>query len=127
MLGRGAVDFSIRVIPGISSVAALAAQHQISLTRTGRPLHLTTGRRLAEGFPDNADDVLVMLDARNAFETADGDDEIYWGAYVGSADEIVISGAGSPTWRRGDHRRARGRARAARLDHGHVPAAPHLR
>ena len=33
-----------------------------------------------------------MLDARNAFETADGDDEIYWGAYVGSADEILISG-----------------------------------
>jgi precorrin-6A synthase len=93
VLGRGAVDFSIRVIPGISSVAALAAQHQISLTRTGRPLQITTGRRLAdEGFPGNADDVLVMLDARNAFETADGDDEIYWGAYVGSANEILISG-----------------------------------
>jgi precorrin-6A synthase len=87
------VDFSIRVIPGISSVAALAAQHQISLTRTGRPLQITTGRRLAaEGFPANTGDVLVMLDARNAFETADGDDEIYWGAYVGSADEILISG-----------------------------------
>jgi precorrin-6A synthase len=93
VLGRGAVDFSIRVIPGISSVAALAAQHQISLTRTGRPLQITTGRRLAaEGFPANTGDVVVMLDARNAFETADGDDEIYWGAYVGSADEILISG-----------------------------------
>ena len=60
---RGAVTFELQVIPGISSIQALAARHQISLTRTGRPLHLTTGRRLAEGFPDNADDVVVMLDA----------------------------------------------------------------
>jgi len=93
VLARGRVGFAIRVIPGISSVQALAAQHQISLTRTGRPLHITTGRRLAtEGFPANADDVVVMLDARAAFTAADGDDEIYWGAYVGTADEILISG-----------------------------------
>ncbi len=90
---RGTVGFTVRVIPGISSVQALAAQHQISLTRTGRPLHITTGRRLAdEGFPANADDVVVMLDARAAFTAADGDDEIYWGAYVGTDDEILISG-----------------------------------
>jgi precorrin-6A synthase len=82
------------VIPGISSVQALAAQHQISLTRTGRPLHVTTGRRLAaEGFPPNSGDVVVMLDAGTAFATAaDGDDEIYWGAYVGTPDEILIAG-----------------------------------
>ena len=93
VLARGMVGFAIRVIPGISSVQALAAQHQISLTRTGRPLHITTGRRLAdEGFPANADDVVVMLDARAAFAAADGDDEIYWGAYVGTADEILIAG-----------------------------------
>ncbi len=90
---RGTVGFTVRVIPGISSVQALAAQYQISLTRTGRPLHITTGRRLAdEGFPANADDVVVMLDARAAFTAADGDDEIYWGAYVGTDDEILISG-----------------------------------
>jgi precorrin-6A synthase len=93
VLARGAVSFAIQVIPGISSVQALAAQHQISLTRTGRPLHITTGRRLAdEGFPANADDVVVMLDARTAFAAADGDDEIYWGAYVGTDDEILIAG-----------------------------------
>ena len=90
---RGTVDFDLRVIPGISSVQALAAQHQVSLTRTGRPLHITTGRRLtAEGFPANSDDVVVMLDARTAFRVADGDDEIYWGAYVGTPDEILIAG-----------------------------------
>jgi precorrin-6A synthase len=93
VLARGAVSFELRVIPGISSVQALAAQHRISLTRTGRPLHITTGRRLAaEGFPADSDDVVVMLDARTAFSVAAGDDEIYWGAYVGTPDEILIAG-----------------------------------
>lgn len=93
VLDRGAVSFSLRVIPGISSVQALAAQHQLSLTRTGRPLYITTGRRLAaDGFPPNADDVVVMLDARTAFTAAAADDEIYWGAYVGTADEILVAG-----------------------------------
>jgi precorrin-6A synthase len=47
VLARGAVSFELRVIPGISSIQALAAQHKISLTRAGRPLHITTGRRIA--------------------------------------------------------------------------------
>jgi precorrin-6A synthase len=93
VMDRGAIGFELRVIPGISSVQALAASHQISLTRTGSPLHITTGRRLAaEGFPRHSDDVVVMLDARSAFTVADGDDEIYWGAYVGMPDEITIAG-----------------------------------
>jgi precorrin-6A synthase len=93
VLARGAVTCEVRVIPGISSVQALAAQHRISLTRTGRPLHITTGRRLAtDGFPANSGDVVVMLDTRAAFTAARDDDEIYWGAYVGSPGEILISG-----------------------------------
>jgi precorrin-6A synthase len=93
VLARGTVEFGLRVIPGISSVQALAARHRVSLTRTGRPVHLTTGRLLAEGFPENADDVVVMLDAGCAFTGIDADGlEIYWGAYVGSPDEILISG-----------------------------------
>jgi precorrin-6A synthase len=93
VLGRGAVAFDLQVIPGISSIQALAARHRVSLTRTGRPVYLTTGRRLAEGFPENADDVVVMLDGSCAFTGLDLDGvEIYWGAYVGSDDEILISG-----------------------------------
>ena len=92
VLARGAVTFELRVIPGISSVQALAAQHRISLTRTGRPVHITTGRLLAQGFPANAGDVVVMLDSGCAFTEVDGDLEIYWGAYIGSEDEILISG-----------------------------------
>jgi len=90
---RGTVGFDLQVIPGISSIQALAARHRISLTRTGRPLHITTGRLLARGMPGNADDVVVMLDAGCAFTGIDtGDAGIYWGAYLGSPDEIVISG-----------------------------------
>jgi precorrin-6A synthase len=92
VLARGTASFGIRVIPGISSVQALAAQHQVSLTRAGRPLRITTGRRLAQGVPDDAGDIVVMLDAGAAFTGADGDMEIYWGAYVGTGDEILISG-----------------------------------
>jgi precorrin-6A synthase len=92
VLARGAVTFELQVIPGISSVQALAARHKTSLTRTGRPVHITTGRLLARGFPADADDVVVMLDSGCAFTEADGDLEIYWGAYIGSEDEILISG-----------------------------------
>jgi precorrin-6A synthase len=92
VLGRGTVSFELRVIPGISSIQALAAQHKISLTRAGRPLHITTGRRIAQGFPDYADDVVVMLDAYCAFTEMDGDLDVYWGAGVSSAGEALISG-----------------------------------
>jgi precorrin-6A synthase len=93
VLERGGVAFDLQVIPGISSIQALAARHRVSLTRTGRPVHLTTGRLLAKGFPENADDVVVMLDGGCAFTELDLEGvDIYWGAYVGSDDEILISG-----------------------------------
>ena len=92
VLARSAVTFDLRVIPGISSIQALAAQHKTSLTRTGRPVHITTGRLLARGLPEGVGDVVVMLDSGCAFTEVDGDLEIYWGAYIGSQDEIAISG-----------------------------------
>lgn len=81
------------VIPGISSVQALAAQHRIALNRIGEPVLITTGRKLAEGFPDQADSVVVMLDGDQAFRHVAAEDmEIYWGAYLGTADEILVAG-----------------------------------
>ena len=81
-------------IPGISSVAALAAAHGLVLNRVGTPVLITTGRRLAdEGMPRDVDDVVVMLDGREAFTTVSDDDlDIFWGAYLGTPDEILISG-----------------------------------
>ena len=91
----GRVQFGIEVIPGISAVAALCARHAIALNRVGEAVHITTGRRLArEGFPANAPDVVVMLDAHCAFHALhDAAVEIYWGAYLGTPDEILIAGA----------------------------------
>ena len=85
------VMFELDVIPGITSVQALAARHKIALNRIGGPIHITTGRLLAKGMP--ADDVVVMLDGDCAFKNVkDAGVDIYWGAYVGTADEILISG-----------------------------------
>jgi precorrin-6A synthase len=94
VIAAGAVQLEYEVIPGISSVQALAARHRVSLTQVGRPVHITTGRRLAaEGFPEGCDDVVVMLDAGCAFTgIADAGTEVYWGAYLGTKDEILVSG-----------------------------------
>ena len=90
---RKPFDFDYEVIPGISSVQALAAKHRIPLNRIGEPVHITTGRRLAEGFPDKLDSVVVMLDGDQAFTRLGRDDlEIFWGAYLGTEDEILVSG-----------------------------------
>ena len=67
--GRATGRLEVEVIPGISSIQMLAAAHRISLTRVGRPLQVTTGRRLAEeGFPSGCHDVVVMLDGRCSFQ-----------------------------------------------------------
>ncbi|MFI5793675.1 precorrin-6A synthase (deacetylating) [Streptomyces sp. NPDC051677] len=93
VLARGAVDFTYDVVPGISSVSALVARHRTGLNRVGRPVQITTGRRLAEGFPEGVDDVVVMLDAHQTFrQYAEDDVDIYWGAYIGTPDEILVSG-----------------------------------
>jgi precorrin-6A synthase len=89
--GRHAFDYD--VIPGISSVQALAAKHRVALNAIGRPVAITNGRGIAQGFPPDADSVVVMLDAQNAFRQVEHEDlDIYWGAYVGTPDEVLVSG-----------------------------------
>ncbi|QJY47685.1 precorrin-6A synthase (deacetylating) [Pseudonocardia broussonetiae] len=81
-------------VPGISSVQVLAARHRLILNRVGSPFLVTTGRRLAAGgMPAGVDDVVVMLDAHNAFAALpDRDLDIYWGAYLGTPDEVLAHG-----------------------------------
>jgi precorrin-6A synthase len=87
-----ALDYE--VIPGISSIQALAARHRIPLNRVGEPVLITTGRRLTEGFPNDIGDVVVVLDGDQAFKRIDSDNlDIYWGAYLGTPDEILVSGS----------------------------------
>lgn len=91
---RGTLAFECEVIPGISSLHALTARHGIALNRVGGAVLITTGRRLAErGWPDGVDDVVVMLDARAAFRAVrERPLDIYWGAYLGTPDELLIAG-----------------------------------
>jgi precorrin-6A synthase len=75
-------------------VQLLAARHRIALNRIGRSVHITTGRLLRGGLPAGVDDVVVMLDGRTSFSTLVGQGfDIYWGAYLGTPDEILRSGA----------------------------------
>jgi precorrin-6A synthase len=89
----GRIAFDYTVVPGVTSVSALAARARTVLHRIGDPVHITTGRRLrAEGVRHPA--TVVMLDGDCAF--ADLVDEpdllIWWGAYLGMPDETVIAG-----------------------------------
>lgn len=93
VLARGVQSFDCEVIPGITSVQALVAQHRIPLNRIGEPIQITTGRRLAQQPVESIENVLVMLDAQCGFERlVDSDLQIYWGAYLGTPDEILIAG-----------------------------------
>ena len=93
ILASGRCTFEFEVIPGITSVQALAAQHKVPLNRIGRSIEITTGRRLAAGQVSDADSLVVMLDAEDSYHhVADPQTEIFWGAYLGTPDEILISG-----------------------------------
>jgi len=85
---RESQDFAVEIVPGITAIQALTAAHGIALNRIGEPVHITTGRQL--GAIDA--DTVVMLDGRTAFRDADPDLEIFWGAYLGTPDQILLSG-----------------------------------
>jgi len=91
-LGRErGVALRLQVVPGISSVQALAARHQVPLNRIGEPLTVLPGRRLGGHGP--IDNVVVMLDGQSAFALLDDPAlMIYWGAYLGTEDEVLIAG-----------------------------------
>jgi precorrin-6A synthase len=97
VLARGNVEFEYEVIPGISSISALVARHRTTMNQIGRSVQLTTGRRLASGWPEDVDDVFVLLDAHTTFDRFASEGlHIYWGAYVGTPDEILLSGPLTP-------------------------------
>ena len=90
---RRTVEFDLEIIPGITSIQALTARHRIPLNRIGEPVHVTTGRRLIEDELPARADVVVLLDGQCAFKTLPADDiDIFWGAYLGTPDEILLSG-----------------------------------
>ncbi|EUA30106.1 precorrin-6A synthase [Mycobacterium xenopi 4042] len=83
-------DISYDVIPGITAVQALTARHRIPLNDVGEPVLITTGRQLrAHGLSGSA---VVMLDADCSFRVCPPDTRIWWGAYLGTDHELLVSG-----------------------------------
>jgi precorrin-6A synthase len=85
---------AIDVVPGITSIQALCAAHALPLNEIGEPFLVTTGRRLRDGgWPSGVDTVVVMLDGGAAFQTLDPESlQIWWGAYLGMPDQIIMAG-----------------------------------
>jgi precorrin-6A synthase len=89
-----AVTLEIEVVPGVSALHLLAARHKIALNTIGEAVLITTGRKLAEaGMPPSVDTVVVLLESGAGLEAMEGEDFlIYWGAYLGTPDEVLIRG-----------------------------------
>ncbi|MCL6284100.1 precorrin-6A synthase (deacetylating) [Ruegeria sp. 2012CJ41-6] len=85
---------AIRVVPGITALQALTAAHAIPINELGAPYVVTTGRRIRdEGWPDPVTSVAVMLDGECSFRSLDADRyDIWWGAFVGMPEQILIHG-----------------------------------
>ena len=87
-------DTHVEVIPGLMSMNILTAAHAIPINEIGAPFIVTTGRRLRdEGWPKGVDTAVVMLDGDCAFQHfTEAPIDIWWGAYVGMPEQILIAG-----------------------------------
>ncbi|AQP46934.1 precorrin-6A synthase (deacetylating) [Tessaracoccus aquimaris] len=92
---RATMTLDVTVIPGVSAPQVLAAAHEIALNRAGQSVHLTTGRRLLGEYRPDLGDVVVLNDADftcRALVDEFPDTELYWGAYLGTADQVLANG-----------------------------------
>jgi precorrin-6A synthase len=93
IISRDQVHFDYEVIPGITSIQALAARHKIILNGIGESICITTGRQLSDDLVSNTENVVVMLDGKCSLkDLINKEVEIFWGAYVGSEKEVLLSG-----------------------------------
>ena len=92
VLERGTVQAEIDVVPGISSLQVLAARHHIVLHDVGRPVHVTTGRRLQEAVASGQNNIVVMLNRSLEPLESLGDWRIWWGANLGTPSEHLVAG-----------------------------------
>jgi precorrin-6A synthase len=105
----GHVELSYDVIPGITAVQALTARHRIPLNDIGEPVLITTGRQLRGGGLTGS--AAVMLDGDCSFLSCPPQTRIWWGAYLGTADELLMSGTVGEVGERIADARAEARAR----------------
>jgi precorrin-6A synthase len=103
------VDVDYDVIPGITAIQALTARHRIPLNDIGEPVLITTGRRLRDEGLAGAS--VIMLDGECAFLGCPPDTRIWWGAYLGTPDELLVAGTVGADGQRIAALRAEARAR----------------
>ncbi|MBU3686331.1 MAG: precorrin-6A synthase (deacetylating) [Mycobacterium sp.] len=103
------VELTYDVIPGVTAVQVLTARHRIPLNDVGEPVLITTGRQLrANGLCGSA---VVMLDGDCAFLECAPQTRIWWGAYLGSPDELLVAGTVGEVGSRIAELRAQARSR----------------
>ena len=107
----------VQVVPGITSMQVLCSAHGIALNDIGAPFLVTTGRQLRDnGWPPGVDTLVVMLDGQCAYEqVSEPDVEIYWGAYLGMPQQLLMRGRLADVAADISARRA-----AARQEHGWI-------
>jgi precorrin-6A synthase len=88
------VPVEFDVLPGISAPQLLAARHRIVLHEVGRPVHVTTGRRLQEAVAAGQDNIVAMLNPPpHRLDLAGLDDwAVWWGANLGDIGERLVAG-----------------------------------
>lgn len=103
------IDLGYDVIPGITAIQALTARHRIPLNDIGEPVLITTGRKLRTDGLTVAS--VVMLDGDCAFLQCPPRTRIWWGAYLGTPNELLIAGEVGDVGRRIVEVRAEARER----------------
>ena len=105
--------FNLTVIPGITAVQVLTAAHKITLNSIGGDILITTGRRLREDdFPGSQGSLVVMLDDQCSFnQTSLNEYYIYWGAYLGMENQILVAGLVKEVGEEIIHKRALARSK----------------
>ncbi|WP_051303181.1 precorrin-6A synthase (deacetylating) [Comamonas composti] len=110
----------VTVVAGITAMQALTAAHAIPVNDIGQPFVVTTGRQLRDhGWPAGVDTLVVMLDGQCSFTTLPPEIarevQIWWGAYLGMAQQLLDHGPLAEATQRIVATRA-----AARAQHGWI-------
>ena len=87
------LEAKIEVIPGVTALQVLTAAHGILLNRIGESIHVTTGRKLPQTSAADRRNCVVMLDGGSTWlEVATEHTYMWWGAYLGTKDEVLRAG-----------------------------------
>ena len=107
----------VEVIPGLTSLQLLTAAHAIPLNTLAAPVLITTGRQLRDnGWPAGVDTVAVMLDGSCSFQSLAPEGlHIYWGAYLGMPQQLLLAGPLTTTGQLVVEARAAARAEQGRI------------